>query len=68
MPIKKTISQTQILARAIILFKDIDCVKKWMRKRNRLLQGQKPLDLMDTPDGRETVLIIMEQFESEKPS
>ena len=63
MPIKPTTSQAEILAKGITLFGDIDKVREWMKKKNPALEGQKPITLMDTAEGRETVLLIMEQLE-----
>jgi len=51
------------IARGLRLFEDGDKLNRWLHKQNRVLQGQKHFDLLNTPTGIKLVNQILGRIE-----
>lgn len=51
------------VARGLIVFEDIDRLRRWLRKENRALGGSRPLDLLSTPTGIRMVCRLLHRIQ-----
>lgn len=54
---------TQITARALEVFGDVQIAKSWLREQNPALAGEIPLDLVDTEAGVKQVDTVLGRIE-----
>ena len=51
------------VARGLMVFEDIDRLRRWLRKENRALGGSRPLDFLSTPTGIRTVCRLLHRIQ-----
>ncbi len=51
------------VARGLIVFEDINRLRRWLRKENRALGGSRPLDLLSTPTGIRMVCRLLHRIQ-----
>jgi putative toxin-antitoxin system antitoxin component (TIGR02293 family) len=57
------IEMARVMAKGLTIFEDIDVLRSWLKKRNRALAGQRPIDLFHTPTGINNVHSILVRIE-----
>jgi putative toxin-antitoxin system antitoxin component (TIGR02293 family) len=58
-----TYEMSNVIAKGLEVFEDIDKLRRWLQKENRTLQGRKPFDLLNTPTGIKLVNQILGRLE-----
>lgn len=51
------------VARGLMVFEDIDRLRRWLHKENRALGGSRPLDLLSTPTGIRMVCRLLHRIQ-----
>lgn len=58
-----TYEMSNVIAKGLEVFEDVDKLRSWLQKENRTLQGRKPFDLLNTPTGIKLVNQILGRLE-----
>ena len=58
-----TFEMSNVIAKGLEVFEDVDKLKRWLQKENRTLQGRKPFELLNTPTGIKLVYQILARLE-----
>lgn len=51
------------VARGLIVFGDLDRLRRWLRKENRALGGSRPVELLNTPTGIRIVCRLLHRIQ-----
>lgn len=53
----------RVMAKGLMVFEDINTLRRWITKANRALAGKRPIDLFHTPTGINNVQSILVRIE-----
>ncbi|MEO8853349.1 MAG: antitoxin Xre/MbcA/ParS toxin-binding domain-containing protein, partial [Ginsengibacter sp.] len=58
-----SIEIAESISKGLSVFEDSDKLSRWLQKENRALQGEKPIDLLNTPTGIKIVNKLLGRIE-----
>ncbi|MEO9144387.1 MAG: antitoxin Xre/MbcA/ParS toxin-binding domain-containing protein [Ginsengibacter sp.] len=58
-----SIEIAETISKGLTVFEDSDKLTRWLQKENRALQGERPLDLLNTPTGIKMVNRLLVRIE-----
>ena len=58
-----SIEIAETISKGLSVFEDSDKLSRWLQKENRALQGEKPIDLLNTPTGIKMVNKVLGRIE-----
>ena len=58
-----SIEIAEVLSKGFSVFEDVGKLSRWLQKPNRALQGEKPIDLLNTPTGIKMIIRLLGRIE-----